>query len=551
MLRHIKLAMVNCGVVVLIILAPLIASCRSPEEPQQPTITGVVKNASGEPVAGAFVKVGSADLGLSFMVISQAQGRYSTPTLLPGKYTIQGFGGGYQSDAGGLVEVGRGPQGKMDLVLSTPQKVTPQEKRMISADYEKLMPEGEGQKIITTRCVLCHGLERIVPTRHTRQVWEKSVDRMRFFFNDRTDLQEQFNLRPIADRERDEIVDYVAKHFGMDTPPLSSRRGPPDPNKHLPRTLLLKEAEAKYVAMEFAPPSDARRYEIGVDSQGNAWITEEGTGIFGPFDPESLTYTRIATPPGKFPRSLAQIAVDPQDQVWILDNGPTPDAELLQYNPKSGEFKTYEIPAPPRLRAPLNTLRFLDGNVWGTGNASTRILKLDPITREITTYPAPKGSHPYGIAIGGDHAVWYTGNYDNAVVRLDPDTGKLTQYKTPRGFGLRRMGADAEGNIWVAAQDADKLVKVDIGTGQMTEYDVPTKNSGPYSVDVDTTRNLIWFTERDADKIGRFDPRTNTFVEFSLPSADTAPRRILVDPTNPNRVWWGSSDRVGYVEVIE
>ena len=156
--------------------------------------------------------------------------------------------------------------------------------------------------------------------------------------------------------------------------------------------------------------------------------------MFGSFDPDTLTYSQISTPPGKVPRVLAQIAADPEDRIWILDNGPTPNAELIRYNPQTTEFETFEIPAPPRLRAPLNTLRFLDGNVWGTGNSSTRIVKLDPSTRKITEYPAPKGSHPYGIVIGADQAVWYTGNYDNAVVRVDPATGKMTEFKTSRTY---------------------------------------------------------------------------------------------------------------------
>ena len=50
-------------------------------------------NAQNSTVEGVFVKVTSADTGLTGMAISREKGRYSTPGLLPGKYSVQGLGG--------------------------------------------------------------------------------------------------------------------------------------------------------------------------------------------------------------------------------------------------------------------------------------------------------------------------------------------------------------------------------------------------------------------------------------------------------------------------
>jgi len=181
-------------------------------------------------------------------------------------------------------------------------------------------------------------------------------------------------------------------------------------------------------------------------------------------------------------------------------------------------------------------------------------VKLDPSTRKITEYPVPKGSHPYGLAIGGENTIWYAGNYSDELVKLDPDTGKLSRYKVPSlKSDLRRMAADAEGNLWAGAHEAGSVVKVDYRTGKMTEYRTPTENSGPYSVDVDTNRNLVWTGEHYGDQLGRFDPSKNTWAEFPLPSADTDMRRIELDRSRPDRVWWSGSgaDKIGYVEVME
>jgi len=64
------------------------------------------------------------------------------------------------------------------------------------------------------------------------------------------------------------------------------------------------------------------------------------------------------------------------------------------------------------------------------------------------------------------------------------------------------MSIMRKGNLWVAATEAGKLVKVDGRNGKATELYTPTADSGPYSVDVDTKRNLIWFSEIFSDRIG-------------------------------------------------
>ena len=556
MLKYLKYLKINLVFTISISMV-LLTSCNDStvEHPNPSTITGVIKDTLGESVAGALVKVRGIDTGISYMVVSQDYGRYRTPKLLSGRYTVDAFGGNYQSIPEVAVDVGSVQQEYADRVLSIIREITPPKAKFSNEDYAQLMPAGKAKSLITSRCALCHGLDRVVPARKSPQSWQLTVDRMNFFLEERKDLG-----GPLSNQEQESILGYVSKYFTRDAPDIPDAEPPGgtrislDPNGHLPRKLL-KDIEAKFVTMEFDPqtPINKPETEIGVDSKGNAWISEGGTTFFGRFDPISLSYIRIESPIGKFPRLLAQIAVDPQDQVWIIDNGSSPNSELLRYNHQSKEFKTYKISAPLRYRAPLNTLRFLDGNVWGTGNASSRVVKLNSSTGEVTAYPSTRGSHPFGIVIGSDKMVWYVTNYNNEIIKLDPNTGRQTSYKTtnPRS-GLRRIGADALGNLWAGAQDSNTLVKLDSKTGEITEYPIPTRDSGPYSVDVDTMQNFIWVSERDADKIARFDPRTNSFIEFPLPTAGIEARRILVDPVNPNRIWWNCSNGcIGYTELID
>jgi len=516
------------------------------------TISGVVRNSAGIPVSGALIKVQGTDTGLGFMVVSQAGGTYSTPELRPGQYKMQAIGGTDQSNISESIRVDNMQHVKADLVLGIARVIPPPAKKMTNPDYQQLMPDSNGKDLIVSRCVMCHGLDRVVPARKTPEAWQITLTRMAYFLEARPDLG-----GPLSNEEKKSVLDYLTRNFNRETPRLPEPTIS-DPNQHLP-TRLLEGPETRFVVMEFDTQTDSERNEFGVDSRGNAWITEGATPYFGKFDPKTLSYTRIKTPTEGASHSLAQIAVDPEDNVWILNNRHAPDSELLKYNPGTGEFKSYSLPLPQEspkgYLAVLNTLRFLDGDIWGTGNVSSRVVRLNPHTGKITEYPARRGSHPYGIAIGADRAVWYITNYNNEIIKLDPATGEQTPYQalTPSS-GLRRMGADAQGNLWAGGQDSNKLVKLDTRTGTVTEYTVPTHEAGPYSVDVDTKRNLVWFSERDGDKIGRYNPDTGAFVEFPLLTAGIEARRILVDPVNPNRIWWGcasSMDRFGYLEIFE
>ena len=490
MLRQTSLAQRSRRAMEIVAVAVIAFRCL-PLAAQNTTITGVVKNAAGESVAGALVKVSSKESGLGFMVVSQAQGRYSTPNLLPGKYAVQSFGGSFQSAPEGPVGVSSGQQGKRDLVLNVPLRIPPREKPLTDADYEKFMPESEDgiHTDLASVCNECHTLERILSARKTPEKWRETLDRMQDMVIQR---RRALSFLYRSDREREDVstMKYFSKFFTPENPPdprvvqqwLLRPGGPSHPNRNLP-PMLLEGAAAKYVTMEFSLPIGSGPSAVAVDSQGIAWISEAEGGMLGRFDPHSLTYTRIAPPPGKHPQSqLNAVAVDPRDQVWFVDAGP--NARILQYDPKSREFNSYVIPeyrwpVPDEGWASIAALRFLDGKVWATGKTTDRILKLDPATRKVSPYAVPRGSVPFGMAISADQMVWYAAEVANAIVRFDPNDGvlKMHDVPTPRS-SLRGMAADAEGGVWVAATDAGKLVKVD-RAGKVTEYTLLPKTPAP------------------------------------------------------------------------
>ena len=148
---------------------------------QTPGITGTVKSAAGQPVSGALVKVKSDGLGIGFMVVSQTEGRFTTPALPPGRYQVQTFGGHKQGVAASPVEVKSTGAAKIDLILSNPLEVKPLSPRLTDDDYAKLMPASEPEEIrqiAISDCKECHTLRWIVAGRKSKEEWEQTVNRM-------------------------------------------------------------------------------------------------------------------------------------------------------------------------------------------------------------------------------------------------------------------------------------------------------------------------------------------------------------------------------------
>ena len=521
------------------------------------SVQGVVKSASGQTLPGAYVKLINPERRLTFMLVSQAQGRYNMNNLPPGDYTVQGIGNGFQSKPT-PVTLTAGKPATLDVSLTDEQAEVPNgwirsPGRVAGNELDAelpppILPEGEGKAIVEAKCTQCHFLHRPTQMRWTHDNWVQKIAWMR----------ERIHERPgaidLTDQEEKIVVDYLAKNFS-DTAPKA------DPNGRLSRTLL-QGAAARYIAVDFAVPnSDSALHDITVDPRGVAWVNELNLYKLGRFDPKTYEFTQIDPPPG--PRKLGVLNhMGPPtrgagDSIWMAEVGA--NRRWLQFDTKSMEFSTY--PATPDFKGQLsgNTMR-VDPNgkmVWST--AGTRVVGLNIQTKQFVAYDIPywvetkRDPGAYGLDVAGDGRVWFAEREANRIGRLDPATGRIDEFPTPGVDVPRRMGADWEGNIWVGFHETGKLVKIDEKYGTMTYLQPPTPNNGAYLPVADPKHKVIWMTEQTADKIARFDPKTETWTEFSLPIAESDARRIELDPTNPNRIWWSgdTSSHLGYIELLD
>jgi Carboxypeptidase regulatory-like domain len=161
-----RLRSLALGTAVLLIAVP---AARAADE--RGSVQGVVNDASGKPVAGAFVKLKNADRRLTFMVISQGEGRFEAKDLPVGQYKVQGVGLGFESEWSADVGVAAGQSAKVGLSLAKksgpmlppawPQRIPEEQVRTASLQ----LPDGEGKTLVAEKCDTCHDLRRVVVKR--------------------------------------------------------------------------------------------------------------------------------------------------------------------------------------------------------------------------------------------------------------------------------------------------------------------------------------------------------------------------------------------------
>src|SRR5215468_10828227 len=529
------------------------------------TLTGVITDAAGAPVAGAFVQMRNAERRLNFMVISQEQGKYTIDRLPAGKYVVQAIGGEHQSAPSSPVEVAAGKSSPVDLSLTVARALalppawpgrTPGER---GAEAEAAvggagprLAEGEGKAIIEAKCMTCHDAQRIVRSRGNEARWQQTLRTMTLY------AQGSTIAKPLTSDEEKALVAYLVANYAP--APGAAARAKPDPFSRLPRTLLPPEARG-YIVVEYELPNPrAEPHEVAVDLEGNGWVTQRVGGRLGRLDLKALTYTEYEPPAAASTAvRLNGIRRGNEGEFWMVDGGP--NRRWLSFSPKAERFTVYNLPPTRSGNASGNTVRVLpDGTVWLAAIASNQVVRLDPATKEFTFFDVPAGvkrnktANPYGLAVGGDGNVWVVENAVDQIARIDRVSGKFDEFPlSVRDPVARKLGADWDGNLWVGLHGAGKLLKVDYKTLQMTEFTPPSNDAGVYLAEPDLKNHLIWTTLHHVDKLARLDPETGAWIEYPLMTAETDVRRIDVDPTNPKRVWYSGvlSSRVGYIELLQ
>ena len=313
-------------------------------------VQGVINDASGRPVAGAFVKLKNDVRRLTFMVITKEQGQFDAKDLPPGQYRVQGVGGGYESDWFTNVAVTTGGSAKVGVQLSNKQgpMLAPAWPKRLPQD----LPDGAGKQLVSEKCTLCHDVQRIMVKRADREDWQHTVQHMRGLMSER-------NMPDLTSEQATQITDYLDSKF--------KRTNAFDPNSRLPRTLLTGKAVHYRLVTYDLVNHYAEPHDVASDPQGNAWVAERA-GKLGRFSPATLEFTERNPPPGPAApdrQRLGNPQIDAKGILWVADG---PNQRWMSYDTNTDKFLAFAWPRGKGIAGGNSMSIHPNGTIWATGS---------------------------------------------------------------------------------------------------------------------------------------------------------------------------------------
>jgi virginiamycin B lyase len=175
-----------------------------------------------------------------------------------------------------------------------------------------------------------------------------------------------------------------------------------------------------------------------------------------------------------------------------------------------------------------------DGALWFTEQMVSKLGRLDPTAGTFREFPL-KGDNdgPHGLVADRAGNIWYTGNFAAHIGRLDPRTGQVTQYKMPdpKAEDPHSLVFDPQGILWFTVQVGNMVGRLDPNTGKIDLRTVPTNNSHPYGIQVNS-KGVPFFCEFNSNKIASIDPKTLAIREYEINPASARPRRMAIDASD-------------------
>lgn len=283
----------------------------------------------------------------------------------------------------------------------------------------------------------------------------------------------------------------------------------------------------RFEVQRFAVPTGAGPHDVAPAADGGVWYTAQRQGALGYLDPKTGNTRQIALGAGSAPHG---VIVDRDGAAWVTDSGLN---AIVRVNPKTDAVTVFPLP-PDRPRANLNTATFDQrGRVWFTGQSGVYGV-LDPATKEMRVFDAPRGAGPYGITTTPDGAVWYASLAGNHIARVDVESGRAEVIEPPTTRqGARRVWSDAQGRVWVSEWNAGQVGVYDPAGKTWTERRLPGDAPQAYAVYVDE-RGAVWLSDFGANALVRYDHATGEFRPFPL---EGRPGNVRQIHGRPGEVW--------------
>ncbi len=261
----------------------------------------------------------------------------------------------------------------------------------------------------------------------------------------------------------------------------------------------------------------AHPHDVAIASDGGIWYTGQQNETLGWLDPATGEVREAELPNGAAPHG---VITGPDGAAWVTDQGLQ---AIVRVTPGDFEVEVFPVPGRP---SPHTAVFDLDGILWFTGAAGF-IGRLDPATREVTTYEAPRGNGPYGITVTPANEIWFVSLEKSYLGKVDKSSGDIEVIEPPTtGAGTRRVWSDSTGRLWISYWNAGMLARYDTADGSWDEWDLPGDGNQAYSMYVDEL-DAVWLSDFGQNAVVRFDPVTETFESLPSDRPNAAVRQML------------------------
>ncbi len=419
------------------------------------SISGTVKNSTGSPFRGAFVRVRNVKTTMTFNALSDSQGRYRVENIPPGDYEIRATAIGYKDDIRSSVKVNSADSQSFDFAL---QKGSVRWSDLNTYQGRKLLPKTKehdltyNDKFFTSCFQSCHSFQKtMASTPLDENGWRSRVKYMRDV------IMAGEGGGGMPDKEVDDFAAYMTYAFGPNSPKPASPEDMPE-YKNLVRSFSDEAMKIQYVEFDFAGSKGLGPWSAVEDKDGMIWSPYYGRGN-----------------------------------------------EVTRLNPNTGEL--IRFPLPFKKTAGIHSaIPSPDGTIWFTEAALSKIGQLNPDTEEIKEYEnlypdgKPAGTHTVRVDDGGK--VWTSGG--STISSFDPKTKEFTHYGVAGTYG-NVVGLHGDQWFTVFREGESPIVRVS-KDGNVSKF-LPPTNGMPQVLQVDSY-GIVVFSERPGVKIGRLDPNT-------------------------------------------
>jgi streptogramin lyase len=418
--------------------------------------------------------------------------------------------------------------------------------------YDKIYPPGPGRDIVERTCFGCHAVNFFSYNRARgfpggrppldRDGWAITVDRMhKRDPGARLGAASYMDPALLPPKDRDTLVEYLAKNFGFNSEPrvVQLETVPPLNLAALEKAMFIeyiwKEDPAKY-------PTWPWSHNLTFDGEGNVWNAYTGCCIvrFDPRTGEAKAYEGNG--------GGSSIEVDRSDgTVWysgditsLNHGGSAPGAPMSivkRLDPKTGLVDKW-------MGVPSNTQIFdAQGNLWMT---QLGLVKLERSTNSLYRWDVPVvRSNPYGIIVDYDGKVWFADHYTSGITRFDPNTHKFTYFRLTQESptNIRRPGVDSKNMIWAGAWASPlhrvkgrdvggALFRLDPKTGKVMERRLGIEYAALYNADIDPQDN-VWVAQDNY--LSKYDQTADTFTHYPIPRRSETLKTAI---TRDGAVWF-------------